>query len=854
MRNPGLAIIVPVYRQPGLLAEALDCALAQRCGFDLAIVIVDDGCPFEETRTIAAAFAMAEPRVTYLRKRNGGLSSARNFGIDFALRAWPGLEAIYFLDADNRLTPIAMANAMAVLRQYGVDWVYPSIDKFGIEWSGNYQAPYSRLAHVTFDNICEAGSLVHRRVFDAGIRFDEQMTSGYEDWEFWLQALAKGFRGRCHPSFGLEYRQRAESMLRDSNRQRASILTYIRSKHRDLWSLRNLLRWEHEEAPRFALFGDAAGDVVWFSDPERPPQRLTLDAHAEAFAAETAEPETLGTPPLSVWLPPAAEQALRQAGLFANLLWHLERLAASHDAVALHLQPDPRRIALDLDAGPQPAPPIGWACGQAALREALAAPQAGWLAAIAESAPHPRIARLLLRCRVPAEALAIGAAAPGPLATLARLRLDHDPAGRRRWIWRQPGGTPALRRYADHLAAAVGADHVMPRARPHDGRLHVGFAVPSGIEEGAGRQAAGLAAALRGVGCVTHLFVMAARECRLGDGLGAAFDSISFLAAPLPADGPHGFQGQPLALAGDLDGADKPMLGLLTELDLLVCARTPMLLPVLGQIRKAGTRIIGHLHGLEHSPLGRGSGDPYLALAFEHVFDALLVPTPALLDWLHGQGVPAAKLCLLRPSPGLALPAAEIDALLAARRSRRPTALQVLLLADAATSEAVKDRLLRLVLASRRAGLPVEWRLAGGAADDAAWWQRLAPLGIDRAAGVAALAGADLLLLPEAGDATSIWVLDAQRLGCVPVLQAGSPAAALLRDGEDGLLLAPPADPRAALALLASLAADRPRLARLSAAAAQGGAAPDPAQAIAGLCDRLAAWYPAAALARPAPE
>lgn len=838
MAPPALVIIVPVFKHPGLLAEALDCALAQRCDAGIAIVIVDDGCPFEETRAIASAYALAEPRITYLRKKNGGLSSARNFGIDFALRAWPGLEAVYFLDADNRLTPTAMANALGLMRREGADWVYPSIDKFGIEWAANYQAPYSRLAHVTFDNICEAGSLVHRRVLDAGIRFDEAMKSGYEDWEFWLQALAKGFRGRCHPAFGLEYRQRAESMLRDSNRLRASILTYMREKHRDLFSVRNLLAWEHEEAPRFALFGDAAGEVSWFSDPDRAPRRLTLDDYAEAFAGEEAEPETLGTPPYAVWLPPAAEAALRQTGLFANLLWHAQRLAATHDAVAIHLEPDAQAIAIEIDGDLPESQPVGFAARQIALREALRDPGAAWLKAIAEEAASPRLGRLVLRFPCPAGALAIGPLAPHPVATVARLRQDHDPARRRRWIWRQPGAIPAIRLYADHLAASVGADHVMPRARHGRERLHVGFAVPGGIDAGVGRVAAALAATLREAGCTTHLFIMASRHCGLGDGLHAAFDSISFLGADLPAEGAQEFLGQKLALAGDLEGADKPMLGLLTELDVLVCAHVPMLSAVLGEIRKRGTRVVGHLHALERTRLGRGTGHPYLALAFEHVHDLLLAASPELRDWLHGEGVPEAKLCLLPPAPTLPHDPPGSGAV-----ARNPGALRPLLIADAAATEAAKDALFQLVLATRRAGMPLAWQAMG----DAAWCRRLAPLGVARPASMqAALAASDLLLLPEAAEATGMLVLDAQRLGCVPVLRRDAPAASMLRDGVDGLLLA---DARAAQALLVTLAGDRARLATLAAGAvASAAGAPDWQAASADFRARLAAWFPGASL------
>ena len=45
-----------------------------------------------------------------------------------------------------------------------------------------------------------------------------------------------------------------------------------------------------------------------------------------------------------------------------------------------------------------------------------------------------------------------------------------DPARRRRWIWRKAGATPAIRSYADYLAATIGADHVMPRRRGAGGR------------------------------------------------------------------------------------------------------------------------------------------------------------------------------------------------------------------------------------------------------------------------------------------------------------------------------------------------------------------------------------------------
>ncbi len=71
--------------------------------------------------------------ITYLRKTNGGLANARNFGIRYILSNLLSIEAIYFLDADNRLHPDAMSRAMSMLDiDDGVDWIYPNIDMFGL--------------------------------------------------------------------------------------------------------------------------------------------------------------------------------------------------------------------------------------------------------------------------------------------------------------------------------------------------------------------------------------------------------------------------------------------------------------------------------------------------------------------------------------------------------------------------------------------------------------------------------------------------------------------------------------------------------------------------------------------------
>jgi glycosyltransferase involved in cell wall biosynthesis len=862
---PALAIVIPVFRHAALLVEAVESVLAQRCPFPFAVVIVDDGCPLQQTRDVASAYALADRRVTYLRKPNGGLSSARNFGIDVALRRWPTLRAVYLLDADNRLTPTAMADAMAFMERERADWVYPNIDKFGVEESANYAGEYSRLMHVAWDNLCEAGSLVSRRVLDAGIRFDESMRAGYEDWEFWLQCIGAGFTGRAFPFFGLEYRQRAESMVRDSHRVRASILDYIRKKHKRLFEPATLLAFEQEEAPRFALFADPSGEVALFTDPDRPHRRAPLAAFAQAFAAEEMEPESIGTPPCLLWLPEPVLGALRAVRLLHGVLWHLQALVERHHVVALRLEPDAERLGLAVEeAPPAPDTATGWAMRQGMLRDCVRDPEDDWLASIHGAQPGPKIATLVVRGPFPA--LAPIGDAPSPVPTRRALRAAR-PAQPRRWMWRDSDFRPHRRDLPARAAAGLGASHLLPRIRGRDGRLEVGFALPIGAFGGVERVAYALAGVLRRAGCRTRLFLLGKPEARLTGGLLEAFDGVEFLADPsFPLwGGPKRFMGHDLAMAGDLGEAERALLGMLHSLDVLVAAHAAPLNALLGEIRRSGTKVINHLHVLDRTPAGRDVGHPYLALAFEHASDLLLTCSQRLADWLGGMGVPEAKLLVLPNATGSELPDSVVAPALAARRARRPGPLRALFMGRLDTQKGV-ERLHGAVRRSRLAGLPVEWRIVGGGVmqgGDDRWARAFAALGVaveppvyGDAALAERLAAADVLVLPSRWEGAPLSIIEAQRMGCVPLATRVGAVAELVADGEDGLLVPDGPDggvAEAIVARLATLAADPARLARLAGAAARRGAAAEWEAQVGPVLRQLAAWFPKARLA-PAAE
>ena len=77
-----ISVIVPVYNAASTLRKCVDSLLAQTLN-DFEVLLVDDGST-DESSTICDEYAGKNSRVKAFHKANGGVSSARQFGIDHA--------------------------------------------------------------------------------------------------------------------------------------------------------------------------------------------------------------------------------------------------------------------------------------------------------------------------------------------------------------------------------------------------------------------------------------------------------------------------------------------------------------------------------------------------------------------------------------------------------------------------------------------------------------------------------------------------------------------------------------------------------------------------------------------------
>lgn len=111
-----LSIIVPVYKTEKYLMRCVKSLLAQTC-HDYEIILVDDGSP-DACPAICDQLAASEENIQVIHKKNGGLSSARNAGLDAAKGTYIG-----FVDSDDTVCPSMFQMLLTAARSSQADIV-----------------------------------------------------------------------------------------------------------------------------------------------------------------------------------------------------------------------------------------------------------------------------------------------------------------------------------------------------------------------------------------------------------------------------------------------------------------------------------------------------------------------------------------------------------------------------------------------------------------------------------------------------------------------------------------------------------------------------------------------------------
>lgn len=198
MDKPLVSVVVPFYNAEKHLAGVLE-SLQNQTYPNLEILLVDDGST-DGSAGICQDYVREDARFWYVRKLNGGVSSARNVGLDCV-----NGDFVQFMDSDDWIEPVQIENCVTALLKNQADMLVFGME-FDIERKGKtlkkiFKTIPSRLMRKEdveacyqelFDNnyLSSMCNRIFRRdmVVRAGIRFNEKLTN-YEDFVFSIRCL-----------------------------------------------------------------------------------------------------------------------------------------------------------------------------------------------------------------------------------------------------------------------------------------------------------------------------------------------------------------------------------------------------------------------------------------------------------------------------------------------------------------------------------------------------------------------------------------------------------------------------------------------------------------------------------------
>jgi len=133
MRSGRVSVIIPTFNRAYCLPTALG-SLQQQTYPDWEALVIDDGSK-DDTAAVVQRLAAADPRIKYHHQQNGGVSAARNRGLDLSEGEW-----VAFLDSDDAWEPWKLGAQIACFRalpDIGMVWT----DMNAVDAAGTLVSP-----------------------------------------------------------------------------------------------------------------------------------------------------------------------------------------------------------------------------------------------------------------------------------------------------------------------------------------------------------------------------------------------------------------------------------------------------------------------------------------------------------------------------------------------------------------------------------------------------------------------------------------------------------------------------------------------------------------------------------------
>lgn len=190
MEQVFFSIIIPLYNKENTIKATIESILDQSYQ-NFEIVVVDDG---SKDNSCIVVDSLKDERIKLYSKSNGGVSSARNYGIKQSVGLW-----IMFFDADDIMEPQALEHFVKAIQEYPNVRVF--ISNFYIIDENHKKKEYSKMSQSLMMNnpikliwnrvmySRPGNTILHKQVIKLQGGYDEDLSYN-EDYEFSLRILS----------------------------------------------------------------------------------------------------------------------------------------------------------------------------------------------------------------------------------------------------------------------------------------------------------------------------------------------------------------------------------------------------------------------------------------------------------------------------------------------------------------------------------------------------------------------------------------------------------------------------------------------------------------------------------------
>lgn len=220
--DPKVSVIIPVYKVEEYLDECVKSVVLQTYD-NIEILLVDDGSP-DKCPEMCDRYSLEDSRIKTFHKKNGGLSSARNYGIENATGQY-----LFFVDSDDYLDHDVIKKLVEDIQEKDADI---SVAKISTKEDDVIEPFDTQSDYIRSATPCISGNeylslilrgaienaawnkLYRRNLFD-NVRFREGRNN--EDFLMFFELCRIANAVSFIDYYGYYYRQRANSIVHDLN-------------------------------------------------------------------------------------------------------------------------------------------------------------------------------------------------------------------------------------------------------------------------------------------------------------------------------------------------------------------------------------------------------------------------------------------------------------------------------------------------------------------------------------------------------------------------------------------------------------------------------------------------------------